>query len=77
MAMSARERIDGHISADRNCCLLQGGTIYLYHDNGYAPLASIISDATRDELVGYLWNVALQAALAQIERSHPDKDIPA
>lgn len=77
MNMTQVEMIDCHASIDRNCCLLKDDTLYLRDGSTYKPLAALISEASREDLIGYLWDVALQAALAQIERSSHQPGNPA
>lgn len=74
LQMSREELVLNRVSTDRNCCVLQDDTIYLYYDGNYQPLAALISKASREELIGYLWDVAVQAALAQIERTEPKQE---
>lgn len=64
MAMSKEERLE--TSFYRHYCLIKDGTIFV-HDGKYIPLMTYLSKASREELIHCLWNVAFQAALAQLE----------
>lgn len=64
MAMSKKERLE--TSFYRHHCLIKDGTIYV-HDGQYIPLVTYLRKASHEELIHCLWNVAFQAALAQLE----------
>ena len=71
LAMDGVQRME--LSYLRHCVILANGTIYI-RNGKFTPLTDFLASAGREELTYMLWNVSLQAALAQAELSRRSQE---
>lgn len=63
MRMDSRERLE--LPYYQHCSVLSQGKVYV-RDDKFVPLEQFIKHATTKEMAAMLWDVAIQAALAQV-----------
>lgn len=63
VGMSERERVE--LPYYQHCSVLSHGQVYV-RDGKFIPLSQYIKKATPAEMAAMLWDVAIQAALAQL-----------
>lgn len=54
-------------SSYKSVCVIQNGTVKLRNGRRFVALGKVADTGSRDTLAFYLWNVGLQAALAQMD----------
>lgn len=63
MGMNSAEHLE--LPYYQHCSILSQGKVYV-RDGKFIPLAQYIKNATAKEMAAMLWDVAIQAALAQL-----------